>query len=76
MTEIVSLCSRRSGKNNRPESGFCQTQQLSNTRDWVLMNGNTILLDKVGSFQVWNPVHRQNSFLLTHWHGTGVAGFV
>lgn len=66
ITEMVSHCSGRLGKTDRPEPGFCQTGQLSNTRDWVLMNGNSILLDKAGSFQVWNPVHRQNSFLLLH----------
>lgn len=43
ITEMVSHCSGTLGKTNRPELGFCQTGQLSNTRDWVMMNGNYLI---------------------------------
>lgn len=43
ITEMVSHCSGRLGKTNRPELGFGQTGQLSNTRDWVMMNGNYLI---------------------------------
>lgn len=74
ITEMVSHCSGGLGETDRAEPGFCQA--LINTRDGVLMDGSSILSDKAGSFQVWNPVLRQNSFLLLHWHGTGWASFV
>lgn len=61
ITEMVSHCSCRLGKTDRPESGFCQTP--NNTRDWVLMNGSSILLDKAGSFQDW--IQYTGKFLLT-----------